>query len=176
MEKVLVTGATGFIGGYVIRQLVAEGCRVVATSARPDHAREQPWFGEVDYVPLDLTRLDPAADHFRLFGEPHRMIHLAWEGLPNYRSAFHLEENLPRHRALLTGLIRDGLKDLTVAGTCLEYGMQEGCLAETMPAQPGNPYAQAKDQLRLSLEQLSREQPFRLKWVRLFYLYGKGQN
>jgi dTDP-6-deoxy-L-talose 4-dehydrogenase (NAD+) len=63
-----------------------------------------------------------------------------------------------------------------VSGTCLEYGMQEGALREDMKAMPVNSYAQAKDSLRMSLEELQKEHPFVLKWVRLFYMYGKGQN
>ncbi len=41
---------------------------------------------------------------------------------------------------------------------------------------PANPYAQAKNELRLQLEMFQEEYPFLLKWVRLFYMYGKGQN
>ena len=104
------------------------------------------------------------------------MIHLAWEGLPNYKAAFHIETNLPGHFAFLTNLVKSGLTNLTVTGTCFEYGMQEGRLEETMPAQPANPYAKAKDALRTSLQQLQHQHPFHLKWVRLFYMYGKGQN
>jgi nucleoside-diphosphate-sugar epimerase len=182
-ERILVTGATGFIGGYVVRRLLDEGCQVIATSSSPGHAAAQPWFGHVEYIPLDLSRMDPGTDFFRRLGKPDRMIHLAWEGLPNYRSAFHLEENLPRHETLLGNLLANGLRDLTVTGTCLEYGMQEGCLSEDQPTHPGNPYAQAKDRLRQFLErqqpavpQEQAVQPFALKWVRLFYMYGKGQN
>jgi len=176
MERILVSGATGFIGGYVVRRLLDEGCRVIATSSNPGHAAVQPWFREVEYVPLDLSGLDRETDYFQRLGKPDRMIHLAWEGLPNYRSAFHLEENLPRHETLLANLIANGLGDLTVTGTCLEYGMQEGNLSEHLPALPGNPYAQAKDRLRQFLQQKATVQPFALKWIRLFYMYGKGQN
>ncbi|HXB33207.1 MAG TPA: NAD(P)-dependent oxidoreductase [Puia sp.] len=176
MNKILVTGATGFIGRYVVEQLLARGCRVTATSSREDKARQFSWFDQVSYVPFDLADLDPEKDYFRVFGEPDVMIHLAWEGLPHYRSGFHLEINFPRHAAFLGNLVRHGLGDLTVAGTCLEYGMQEGCLREDMPSFPGNPYAKAKDDLRKFLLELQLEHSFTLKWVRLFYLYGKGQN
>lgn len=176
MERILVTGATGFIGGYVVLRLLEEGCRVITTSSNPDHAAIQPWFGKTEHIQLDLSRLDKNADYYQLLGRPDRMIHLAWEGLPNYRSSFHLEENLPRHEALLSNLLANGLRDLTVTGTCLEYGMQEGALSELLPAQPGNPYAQAKDRLRQFLERQQAAVPFVMKWIRLFYIYGKGQN
>jgi nucleoside-diphosphate-sugar epimerase len=41
---------------------------------------------------------------------------------------------------------------------------------------PANPYAIAKDSLRRFLEELHKKYPFVLKWARLFYMYGKGQN
>ena len=176
MERILVTGATGFIGHHVVGTLLQGGCSVIASSANEQVARMQPWFQDVEYIPLDLAGVDPAIDYFAMFGKPDRMIHLAWEGLPNYRAPFHMEVNLPRHYAFLDSMLLHGLRALTVAGTCLEYGMQEGCLPESRPAEPGNPYAEAKDTLRRQLEKGQDGQNRRLRWVRLFYLYGKGQN
>jgi nucleoside-diphosphate-sugar epimerase len=176
MEKILITGATGFIGRYVIEKARQRGFAVIASSANPEHAPQQPWYGAVEYVPLDLGQWDPGLNWFQLLGRPDRMIHLAWEGLPNYKNAFHLETNLPRHAAFLHNLVSHGLRSLTVTGTCLEYGMQEGCLTETQPIFPGNPYAEAKDRLRKQLEQGQEQYPYTLTWARLFYLYGKGQN
>lgn len=176
MKRVLVTGATGFIGNYVIHDLLRKGYTVIASSPAEDRARLQAWFRQVEYIPLDLSAISPDADYFEFFRRPDSMIHLAWEGLPNYKAAFHLEDNLPRHSSFLTSLIRGGLKDLTVTGTCLEYGLQEGCLSEEMAVCPSNPYSIAKNELRLFLEKLQGQYPFVLKWVRLFYMYGKGQN
>jgi nucleoside-diphosphate-sugar epimerase len=176
MRKVLVTGSTGFIGGHVINRLLSEGCRVIATSAHEERARLTPWFERVQYVAFDLANTDAAVNYYHFFGEPDSLIHLAWEGLPNYKSSFHLEVNYPRHAAFLENMVRNGLRDITVTGTCLEYGMQEGCLREDLPAMPGNPYALAKDALRQSLEPLEWEYGFGIKWVRLFYMYGPGQN
>jgi dTDP-6-deoxy-L-talose 4-dehydrogenase (NAD+) len=68
------------------------------------------------------------------------------------------------------------LPDLTVTGTCFEYGMQEGCLSENMAVHPNNPYGKAKNELRIKLEALKDKYSFHLKWVRLFYMYGEGQH
>jgi dTDP-6-deoxy-L-talose 4-dehydrogenase (NAD+) len=73
-------------------------------------------------------------------------------------------------------LIDNGLKDVTVTGTCFEYGMKEGCLKEDMPSAPANPYALAKDLLRKELQAYQLRNTFTLKWARLFYMFGKGQN
>ena len=176
MDKILVTGATGFIGHYVVSTLLQRGYQVIASSANKEKAEAAPWYDHVRYVPLDLEKFDPAADYHQFFGKPDRLLHLAWEGLPNYRAAFHLESNYPRHAAFLKNLVSHGLRDITVTGTCFEYGMQEGCLSEDMPTQPANPYAIAKDRLRLYLEGMKKEIPFEFRWPRLFYMFGKGQN
>ena len=174
--KVLVTGASGFIGNYVVEELLRHNYSVIASSANKDKAAQYGWFDKVRYLAFDLNEFDEAVNYFEFFEKPDCMIHLAWEGLPNYKSAFHEEINLPRHFALLGNMIRNGLTDLTVTGTCFEYGMQEGCLTEDMPAKPDNPYGSAKDKLRKKLEEFQQTQPFTFKWARLFYMYGKGQN
>jgi nucleoside-diphosphate-sugar epimerase len=176
MKKVLVTGATGFIGNYVVQELLRHGHSVIATSSNESKARQTPWFNDVTYIYFDLASFDDGINYFEHFQRPDLMIHLAWEGLPNYKSFFHIEENLPRHQEILNNIIQNGLKSLTVTGTCLEYGMQEGMLNENLSVHPSNPYAIAKNELRKFVERLQQTFSFSFKWVRLFYLYGKGQN
>lgn len=174
--KVLVTGATGFIGNHVIHELLKRDFNITATSTNKQKASQAEWFDKVSYVPFDLKTFDNSTDYFKFFGEPDLVIHLAWEGLPNYKSSFHEEANLPRHFSFLKNIIRNGLNDLTVTGTCFEYGMQEGCLSENMKVLPENPYGRAKNELRIKLEGLQIQNEFSFKWIRLFYTYGKGQN
>jgi nucleoside-diphosphate-sugar epimerase len=176
MKKILVTGATGFIGNYVIRELLNKNHQVIATSSSAEKARQQSWYDKVNYLPFNLAADFSTINLYQYFNQPDLLIHLAWEGLPNYKAAFHLEENLPRHVDFLTNLLSNGLADLTVTGTCFEYGMKEGCLNEEMPADPANPYAKAKDALRKKLQEYQHSRSFNFKWVRLFYMYGKGQN
>ena len=176
MKKVLVTGATGFIGNYVINELLDKGHKVVATSTSSEKAKLKLWYDKVEFIQYDLRNVSSASNLCNFFNKPDMLIHLAWEGLPNYKSDFHLEENLPRHYIFLKNLVQHGLRDLTITGTCFEYGMQEGCLSEDLPSMPSNSYAMAKSNLRLLLTELKEDNPFKLKWVRLFYMYGKGQS
>ena len=176
MKTILVTGATGFIGNYVIAQLLQQHCQVIASSSNIEKAKAANWFSAVKYILFDLKDFKESTNYAAYFDFPDAIIHLAWEGLPNYKAAFHVEENLPLHFAFINNLVNNGVPDITITGTCFEYGMQEGCLSELMETYPTNAYAIAKDLLRRKMEMLSQENSFHLKWVRLFYMYGSGQN
>ena len=176
MKKVLVTGATGFIGNYIVRSLLSRGYQVVATSRSLENAQIKEWYNLVSYIPFDIRKFNDGINYFEFFQKPDVVIHLAWEGLPNYKSLFHFEENLPVHYSFLKNLIMNGANDVTVSGTCFEYGMQNGELNESLPSMPDNPYALAKDTLRKYLVELKKFYSFSLKWPRLFYMYGQGQN
>lgn len=174
--KVLITGASGFIGNYVVKELLRLGHAVIASSSNPEKAREKSWFRDVTYVNFNLADYDDTINYFDFFFRPDIMIHLAWEGLPDFKGAFHTDVNLPRHKAFLQNMIRNGLSDLSVTGTCLEYGMQEGALHEDDPVKPTTSYGIAKNELRVFLSQLQKMYAIRIKWIRLFYMYGEGQS
>lgn len=173
---ILVTGASGFVGQHVVRALLARGHRVTASATNPAKLSQFDWAGQVTVVPYAFPLAGDEQDLYAYFGKPDALMHLAWQGLPNYKSSFHLDQNLFPHYLFLKNLITNGLTDLTVTGTCFEYGMQSGCLSEELVAYPANLYGLAKDSLRRFLGTLQTEQDFVLKWARLFYMYGPGQS
>jgi len=173
-KKILVTGATGFIGNYVVSELLKKGHEVIATSRNTAKVELFEWYPQVSYIQCDLNNMKD--DFFHFFQQPDLLIHLAWEGLPNYKGLFHLEENLFSNYRFIKNIVTHGLKYLVVTGTCFEYGMQKGALREDLETKPDNPYGLAKDCLRKFLEQLQKKIDFDLKWIRLFYTYGEGQN
>lgn len=169
--KVAVTGASGFVGRHVLTALLEHGIEIVAVTR--DVARIAGLNESVCIVEMDIAH--PAPDCFDRLGRPDVLIHLAWDGLPNYKSLHHFETELPRQFRFLKAMVEAGLPSLLVTGTCFEYGMQSGPLSEDLVTLPGNPYGYAKDALRRQLEFLKTVKPFDLTWARLFYMYGEGQ-
>jgi nucleoside-diphosphate-sugar epimerase len=169
--KVALTGASGFIGQHVLVEL--ERRSVAATVVLRPSSVASSFLGRHTAARMDLQNPPPNA--FELMGSPDVVIHLAWCGLPNYKSLHHFEQELPAQYRFLKGLVESGLKNLVVTGTCFEYGMQSGPLREDMETMPANPYGFAKDTLRRQLNYLKSDQSFSLTWARLFYLYGNGQ-
>lgn len=173
--KVLVTGATGFLGRYIVSYLKSlDRIQIITTSIDDYDLNKFPWLENTTYIQANLYSAN--TNWFDFFQQPDKLIHLAWKGLPNYKGIFHFSENLFYDFAFLENLVQHGLKNITITGTCFEYGLQEGCLSEEMNTMPDNPYAIAKDTLRKMLFQLQKTNFFYLKWIRLFYMYGEGQS
>lgn len=170
--KVAVTGASGFIGSHVLDALARRGdAEIVAVSRREIPVDRLP--AGADQVILDIAA-PTEADYDRI-GRPDVLIHLAWDGLPNYLSLRHFETELPAQYLFLKMLIEGGLPSLLVTGTCYEYGLLGGKLTEETIGAPASPYAHAKVALHRQLEFLKASTPFALTWARLFYTWGAGQ-
>ncbi|MFJ2488650.1 NAD-dependent epimerase/dehydratase family protein [Pseudomonas sp. NPDC087639] len=172
--KVLVTGATGFVGRHLVAALLARGCAVRAVARNAETAQGMPWINDVEFVAADIHAAD--LDVVALTEDIDALAHLAWPGLPNYRALFHFEHNLMADYRFIKSAVEAGVKQVLVTGTCFEYGMQSGPLSESAEPRPSNPYGLAKHTLHLFLQNLQQEHPFTLQWARLFYLHGEGQN
>ncbi len=171
--KVLVTGATGFIGQHVIETLMQHDIDIVVSNRSEIRMTDKISWHSAEYIPADLN--EERKDWYSFFKRPDLLIHLAWEGLPNYTELYHVERNLPNNYTFLKNMLVNGLRKVVVAGTCFEYGMMNGPLKEDMLTNPVTPYALAKDSLRKYLKLLNERFDFTLIWIRLFYSYGSGQ-
>jgi dTDP-6-deoxy-L-talose 4-dehydrogenase (NAD+) len=158
----------------VVRALLGRGCAVAVLARDPAKARELPWAAQVEIIPGDIANVSDAL--LARLAAFDRILHLAWEGLPNYKAETQVTEVLPRHLRFLTRLVEAGARHLLVTGTCLEYGLAEGALAEDLPPAPTTAYGRAKDGLRRGLEPVCAAHGCALTWARLFYMHGPGQS
>jgi dTDP-6-deoxy-L-talose 4-dehydrogenase (NAD+) len=120
--------------------------------------------------------LDASSWRTLLNFQPTHVILLSWPGLPNYQELFHITRNLSACIELIEQLAAVGLHRLVIAGTCYEYGLQNGPLKEDQFTDPSNCYAIAKDSLRRVIASRYNAQDLQWCWARIFYPYGDGQN
>ena len=174
--KILVTGATGFIGSNLIKVLLKnKSNQIIATSRNIKKAKNFDWFSKVTYYEYDLNN-STNKDLYSFFDKPNQLIHLAWDKVSDVKDLVHIEKILFDHFKFIKNMIAGGLKDIVVAGTCFEYGMIEGCLSEDLDTKPSNSYGIAKDTLRKFIIELKENFSFQYKWIRIFYVYGEGQS
>lgn len=105
-----------------------------------------------------------------------KVIFLCWPGLPNYAKSFHLTQNLCQSIRFFEYALSQGAKKIICAGTCYEYGLQNGMLSEDRHTEPITSYAVAKDSLRRALSAMCAEATIDFAWLRIFYPYGDDQN
>ncbi len=171
--KILLTGATGFIGNSVLKLLLKNGhsVGVICRDKSSLKFRNK----NIDYIIQDLNDQINIVNINKI-KKYKKIIHLAWSDLDNFNSLNHLNLHLFSHINFINTLVSLGINDITISGTCLEYGYKFGELKVDDITNPITSYGIAKDTLRRYLEQLKLTKDFNLKWVRIFYIFGKSQS
>jgi nucleoside-diphosphate-sugar epimerase len=173
--RILLTGPTGFIGGSLLRRLLAAGHHVAALvhpdQALPDAIRAHP---SVQCLVGSLATAPWPAIHE--FG-PTACVHTAWITTPGqYWESPENDRFVEWSLTFAAEFFRGGGTHFVGLGTCAEYAPARVALDEIhSPTQSTTRYARAKNALRLELESLAQQQQTRVAWARLFYPYGVGE-
>jgi len=177
-RRVLLTGATGFIGSHVARRLVQAGNEVIAL-VRPgaDLRRIADLTGQLRLLEGDL--FTPGSWETAIQGDaaPDLCLHLAWYAVPG--KYLRAPENLDCVTAslrLLRLLDAAGCARVVSAGTCFEYDTDAGYLTENGPLLPRTLYAAAKHGFFQIAEQFQKERGRSFAHARLFYQYGPWED
>lgn len=162
--RVLVTGASGYIGRHVVRALLDRGCEVVAVDVINNGLDSR-----ADYVQAsifdDEDKMKELAENIDV------CIHMAWRNGFVHNADSHIQE-LWGHYLFLKNLISWGVRQLVVMGTMHEIGYWEGAIDENTPTNPTSKYGISKNALRqLIIEEVKNSQTI-LQWCRCYYITG----
>jgi nucleoside-diphosphate-sugar epimerase len=171
--KVLITGASGFVGSHVARLLVAEGCEVYALVRESSNRwRIRDILPSMYLRQSDLVAFENVNTYLQEI-KPELCIHLAWYAVPG--KYLNSQENLDSIQAsinLLSQLAELGCKRFVGIGTCFEYDLSLGYLSESSLTKPITLYAATKVALSTILQQFAQITEMEIAWIRLFYQYG----
>lgn len=167
MNKVLVTGACGYMGQWVVRELLDQGYHVIASDFVNRGLDARAEF-------CDYPIFSGDTDIYEKIGRPDAVIHLAWRDGFVHNSAAHMQD-LSLHVRFLNQLIDAGLPKLSVMGSMHEVGYWEGAIEADTPCKPLSQYGIAKNALRDSLLLYAKDKPTKVRWLRAYYIYGDDE-
>ena len=168
MKRVLVTGASGFIGRHCLPLLVERGFEVhavVRSSGLPIPA--------VRWHFRDLLEPGAAAELVEAV-RPNQLLHLGWCTQPGvFWNSDQNHEWLNATARMVQAFAEWGGERIVGTGSCAEYDWPEGlCHEFTTPTIPSTRYGQAKLAASTFLDAVSGQTNIEAAWARVFFLYG----
>lgn len=167
-KKILVTGAGGYIGRYVVDALIQLGFSVIAVGKDLSKVDNQVFKIERDIFSID-------GDLYSELGSPDICLHLAWQDGFVHNSDSHLRF-LHAHYKFITQLIDGGVQHMCIMGSMHEVGYHVGAIDEHTPTNPLSLYGISKNSLRQSIESYVSNKSVVFQWIRAFYIYGDDLN
>jgi len=169
MKRVLLTGASGFIGRYAVSELLKNNYEVHALYHKTKPVeKEHVIYHQADL--FDYSQQESLMSEIK----PTHLLHFAWYAVPGlYWNSL---ENLRWVQASLEllKLFRqyEGQRAV-LAGTCAEYDWSFGyCSEGVTPTRPSTLYGTCKNSLQEMVAQFSKQTGLSSAWGRIFYLYG----
>ena len=172
--RCLVTGASGHLGSFVVRHLVAHGVTVSAF-VRPesDLWRLEGLLDDIEIIRADITNLMIARDAIMAFA-PEVVVHSAWFGVSSghWDDPRQISANVTGSLDLLDICRRAGARCWIGIGSQAEYGPTPGVLTEDTPVRPMTAYGVAKLSTGLLTQKICELAGMRYLWLRLLAIYG----
>lgn len=164
--KILVTGANGYLGQGVVKQLLDDGQSVIAADFSTEHidSRAKP-------VNCDLFAINSPYEYF---DHPDVLLHMAWrDGFVHFSNA-HIDD-LSKHYQFITKMAESRISRIAIMGTMHEIGFFEGSINENTPCNPVNPYGISKNALRELTKIIATKHNISFQWLRGYYIVGNSE-
>ena len=172
--RCLVTGASGHVGAFLTKCLLARGSEV-AVLVRPqsDLWRIADVLGQITVLHGVLGDLTAANGKLEAWG-PDTVFHLAWSGVTGaYRNdPAQITRNVAGSLELFDAARKAGMNTWVGFGSQAEYGSVDDLLTEDMTPRPATAYGVAKHCLAVMIEKLCAMTETRFLWLRLLAAYG----
>jgi len=170
--KILVTGGTGFIGKHVLDSLIENINEVSILNLTKSSLKSI--INNIHFFNCDLSVPETYFTKVLEF-QPQVVIHLAWEGIPDF-SLEMCSKNISSSIRFIEFVTKlDSCKKIIITGSCFEYNNKIGVCKETDFVTPKDYFTFAKKTILSFLELDCKKNNKVYIWARLFYVYGPNQ-
>ena len=173
--KILLTGATGFIGSNIAKGLLSKGYEVFAIHrASSSFEKCIPFKEQINWINTDNHDWKEQIIAIK----PDQIIHAAWGGI---EAADRNNWDIQIHNFWLSKKIFDlanecGIKKVIALGSQAEYGTYGFPVTETTTPMPNDAYGSVKILTANYLRNLFENSPTEWYWIRIFSVFGEGEN
>ncbi|MEO3384919.1 NAD(P)-dependent oxidoreductase [Mesorhizobium sp. CAU 1741] len=177
IERVLVTGGTGFVGRQILRALSDRGADVRAV-VRSGREADLAGYPAVKEIVSSASLFHEDQRWWRKTSEDvDLVIHAAWYAEPRkYLTSPINIDCLAGTLTMAKGCVDAGIRRFVGIGTCFEYDVSDGRLSVETPLKPATIYGDAKASTYLALSHWLPSVGVEFAWCRLFYLFGEGED
>jgi UDP-glucose 4-epimerase len=175
--KIVLTGATGFIGSAVLAELNRRKINTVVLLRQRSDCSRLPKISDENKIIFSKLDEPELTEKLRV-KQPEIFIHCAWRGVGGQeRNAdFQLAENVPLTLASVNLATACGCLQWIGLGSQAEYGNANRVLDETAPTKPTTLYGKAKLDAGNKSLALCKKKNLAGAWLRIFSTYGPGDH
>ena len=174
MKRVVVTGASGFIGAYLIQELLKDTENEIYAIIRPNSSNRDrvPQDDRVKIVELDMAQIEELPSYVP--GQVEGFYHLAWNGTRGETRDDEKRQKENYEASLLAAKTAEKLqaKMFLGSGSQAEYGIVKEVVSEADEAKPTTAYGKMKKQTYDALKEYFANTSVKLYWVRIFSVFG----
>ncbi|MEH7108866.1 NAD-dependent epimerase/dehydratase family protein [Bacillus sp. JJ1764] len=176
-QRVLITGANGFIGSHVVQRMVQEKALVsVIVRESSDLWRIEELKKDIDIHLVDLRdtlSIDKCVKQIK----PDFIFHVGAYGVDSRQKDYHIaaSTNIIGTMNLLNSVKDIGCKKFINVGTCMEYGDKTEIIQENSCLKPDSIYGSTKASASIIAHQIAAENNINLVTLRPFGIFGEKE-
>ncbi|MGJ8572099.1 MAG: NAD-dependent epimerase/dehydratase family protein [Hoeflea sp.] len=173
----LVTGASGFVGGQIVKQLTSNGHDLRLVSRPPAARRLASRFASATVLECEDLFAQSTDYWVESCKGVDAIIHAAWYVNPaDYLDSENNAACVSGTFKMAQGAARAGVRHFVGIGTCMEYALPSEQLDINAPTGPSTVYGGCKLATFDILDNFLSSTQVKFSWCRLFYLFGEGEN